>query len=322
MRVVYMGTPRFSIPCLKALAAEPGLEVVGVFTQPDSVKRRGKKTSPSPVRAAAEELGLPVFMPEGLHGEETIALLTELAPDIVAVASYGNILPAEVLAVPRFGCYNVHASLLPRWRGAAPIERAILSGDGVTGVSIMRMEEGLDTGAWCMQEPVAVGDMDRDELSAVLADIGAKLMIEAIASIVAGTATWNAQDNTRATYAAKIEKGELHLSPESAPVENVARVRASSAHAPARAVICDRPLAVTRACIPAQLGPGAAIPAPGQAVAAGKRLLLGAEGGMFEVLSVKPDGKKEMDTQSFLAGVHASLKSGDASWGPAGEVAR
>lgn len=321
MKVVYMGTPRFSIPCLKALAAEPGFDVVGVFTQPDSVKRRGKKTSPSPVREAAEELGLPVFMPEGL-GAEAVELLAGLAPDVVAVASYGNILPVEVLRIPRLGCYNVHASLLPRWRGAAPIERAILSGDAVTGVSIMRMDEGLDTGDWCLQAPIAVGDMDRDELNASLADLGASLMIEAISLIEAGTAAWNVQDNTRATYAAKIEKGELHLSPGVAPVENVARVRASSSHASARAVICGRPLAVTRAIIPSELGPRAAIPAPGQAVASGKRLLLGAEGGMFEILAVKPDGKKEMDAPSFLAGVHASLKSGEASWEAVGEVGR
>lgn len=322
MRIVYMGTPEFSVPCLQVLAGNPDLEVVAVLTRPDSVSKRGKKPVPSPVRVAAEELGIPVLTPPTLKDPEVTDQIAALAPDAIVTASYGNIVPRDILAIPRLGCFNVHASLLPRWRGAAPIERAILSGDEVTGVSIMRMGEGLDTGDWCLQEPLAVGSMDRNELSGALARLGARMMSDALGSIGRGEATWNVQDDARATYAAKIAKGEILLSPELAPVQNVVRVRASSMHAPARAVVCGRPLTVLRAQVPTELGPGVSIPAPGEVVAFGKRLLLGAEGGMFELLQLKPDGKKEMDAASFLAGVHAHLKSGEAAWEAAGEVKR
>ena len=149
MKIVFMGTPDFAVPCLKALAASKH-EVAGVFTQPDKPKGRGYKMIPTPVKAAAEELGIPVYQPlslrKGDDAEESMKILNNIAPELIVVTAYGQILPKEVLELPKYGCVNIHASLLPKLRGGAPIQRAIISGEEKTGITIMYMNEGLDTG--------------------------------------------------------------------------------------------------------------------------------------------------------------------------------
>ena len=317
MRIVFMGTPEFAVPSLRALAAADGVEVVTVYSQPDSVSRRGKKPQPSAVRVAAEELGIDVRTPATLRDGEVVAELAAFAPDAIVVASYGQILPREVLDVPPLGCINVHASLLPRWRGAAPIERSILSLDFETGVSIMNMEEGLDTGAFCLQERVTVGEKGAAELTAELAHAGARALLDALSAIASGEAEWTEQDEDAATYAEKISKDEMLLDPTFSALGNVLRVRASSDHAPARAIVCGRALTVleARVCeededLPAEL----ASLKSGDVAFIAKRLYLVTSHGPFEVLAVKPDGKREMDAKSFAAGIHAQLKSADANW--------
>lgn len=286
MRVVFMGTPEFAVPSLRALAARH--DVVGVYSRPDAASGRGSSLRPSPVKLAALELGLPVLQPATLRDPEAQAALADLSPDLVVVAAYGLILPKAVLEIPRLGCVNVHASLLPRWRGAAPIQRAILAGDSLTGVAIMRMEEGLDTGAYCAVATVAVDDLTTTQLTAALAQAGAETLVEALPRLEAGTCDWVEQDESRVTYAAKIEKHEVVLDPSLTVDEALRRVRASSAQAPSRLLIADKGVqAISASASDHLLEPGS--------VACTKRsLLLGMADGTVSLDRIKPDGKAEM----------------------------
>ena len=192
MRIVFMGTPDFAASVLSELASQH--EVVAVYTRPDAVRGRGKQLVPSPVKVEACERGIPVFTPKTLRDADEQQALAALEPDVICVAAYGMLLPAEVLSIPEHGCLNVHASLLPRWRGAAPIERAILSGDEEVGVCIMRMEEGLDTGDYCVCRSLEVGDKDVALLTDLLADLGAHALLTALTQLEAGCIRWTRQD--------------------------------------------------------------------------------------------------------------------------------
>ena len=206
MRIVFMGTPEFAVPTLAALV-ERGHEVVAVYTQPPRPAGRGKLSQTSPVQRAAEARGIAVRCPASLKGAEAQAEFAELGADVAVVAAYGLILPRGVLDAPRLGCLNVHASLLPRWRGAAPIQRAILAGDAQTGVTIMRMEAGLDTGPMLLGEAVPVGRKTAGELTGELAEIGARLMLE----VLADWPTEIPQPDESVTYAPKVDKAETRL---------------------------------------------------------------------------------------------------------------
>jgi len=208
MRIIFMGTPEFAVPTLDALLAA-GHEVAAVYTQPARPAGRGKGLSPSPVRRRAEEAGIEVRTPISLKGADEQAAFAALGADAAVVAAYGLILPEPVLAAPRIGCLNVHASLLPRWRGAAPVQRAILAGDRMTGVTVMQMERGLDTGPMLGALPTAIGRKTAGELTDELAALGATLMARVLE-------LWPQvgrlpQSEERATYAAKIGKQEARL---------------------------------------------------------------------------------------------------------------
>lgn len=204
-----MGTPDFAAVILKKLVQWPGGEVVGVFTQPDRPCGRGQECRPSAVKNVALESGLEIFQPENFKGGANIDLIRDLNPDILVVAAYGLILPQALLDVPRFGAVNVHASLLPKYRGAAPIHRAIVDGESSTGITIMQMEAGLDTGPMLLQRALAIGINDTAEtIHDQLADMGADLLLEALDKIRTGTARAIPQDDARATYAAKLTKDE------------------------------------------------------------------------------------------------------------------
>lgn len=208
MRIIFMGTPDFAVPTLKALV-EAGHEVVAAYTQPPRPAGRGKQLQKSPVQLAAELYRIAVRHPVSLKGEEEQAKFAALDADIAVVAAYGLILPQTVLDAPRLGCLNVHASLLPRWRGAAPIQRAILAGDAATGVTIMRMEAGLDTGPMLARQVVPVGPKSAGELTAELAEVGAVL----IEGVLADYAAFHpvSQPGDGVTYAKKIDKAESRL---------------------------------------------------------------------------------------------------------------
>ncbi len=208
MRLIFMGTPDFAVPTLDALV-EAGHEVVAAYSQPPSRSGRGKKERPSPVHARAEELGIPVRHPASLKGADEQAAFAALEADVAVVAAYGLLLPQQVLDAPKHGCLNVHGSLLPRWRGAAPIHRAIQAGDEQTGITIIRMEAGLDTGPMLLKGTTPVDSKTTGDLHDELAAMGARLMVQALAQI--GTLVAEPQDDTLATYAPKISKAEAKL---------------------------------------------------------------------------------------------------------------
>lgn len=209
MRIVFMGTPQFAVPTLQVLV-EAGHDVVAAYTQPPRPGgRRGGQPTPSPVHREAERLGIEVRHPETLKDLEAQADFRALEPDLGVVVAYGLILPSAVLDAPKRGCLNVHASLLPRWRGAAPIQRAIIADDAMTGITIMQMEPGLDTGPMLRTARVPVEDKNAGELAAELAEVGANLLIETLREL--DSVQPQPQDDRLATYAAKIDKAETRI---------------------------------------------------------------------------------------------------------------
>ncbi len=285
MRIVFMGTPAFAVPSLVALSERH--TVTHVVTQPDRPSGRGSSNRPSPVKQAATESGLTLLQPLRLTGE-VVADLRSARPDVIAVAAFGMLLPPEVLEIPRFGCINVHASLLPRHRGAAPIQRAILAADAVTGVSIMRMERGLDTGPYALQRSVPVDERYADELEAELANVGAQALVEVLEMLDGAGVEWVVQDEQAVTYAAKISKDDVALRPELSREEAYRRVRASSRRAPARACLGDRELTVSRAT-----PVGDEVPAGAVCLVDGAPVLGLADGGL-RLDVVRPAGKGDM----------------------------
>lgn len=313
MRVVFMGTPQLAADILVELAQQH--EVVCVYTRPDAVRGRGAKLEPSPVKAAAERLGIPVRTPNTLRDPQEQQALKDLSPDAICVAAYGCILPAEVLSIPQFGCLNVHASLLPRWRGAAPIERSILAGDAQTGVCIMHMEEGLDTGPYCVRRATEVPGKSAAELTDELANLGARALLTGLSVVEQGGAEWTEQDESKVTYAEKLAKDELFLHPTDEAVVALRKILASSDAHPCRAVVANRSVTVLavrsvedeRGCT---LCEGIAA---GEVRFASKRLFIGMADGAIELASVKPDGKKPMEGRAFAAGIQG-IKAGGFTW--------
>ena len=225
LRVAFAGTPEFALPALAALRSQH--EVVGVITQPDRPSGRGRRLTASPVKEVALAGQLPLAQPPTLEADAVRAQLSSWRPDVLVVVAYGLIVPPDVLSLPPLGCINVHASFLPRWRGAAPVERAILAGDARTGVTIMQLDEGLDTGPMLMQRPVEIsrahtGGTLRRELAA----LGAELLIEALAGVGSGTLTGQSQPLEGVTYAPRIEKSEARIDWSRKALEIERQVRA------------------------------------------------------------------------------------------------
>ena len=211
MRVVFMGTPVFATGLLQALF-DRGHEILAVYTQPPRPAGRGMELKKSPVHLLGDRLGIPVHTPKTLRVKEEQAAFAALGADVAVVAAYGLILPREILAAPKYGCLNLHGSLLPRWRGAAPIQRAIMAGDAESGVGVMRMEQGLDTGPVAMEARVPISpEMTAGELHDALAKAGATLMADALEALAQGKLVFTPQDDSKAVYAAKIEKSEARL---------------------------------------------------------------------------------------------------------------
>jgi methionyl-tRNA formyltransferase len=228
MRIVFMGTPEFALPTLEGILAA-GQQVVAVYSQPPRPAGRGMAERKSPVHLLAERHGLPVLTPRGLKGELEQQAFAAQGADLAVVVAYGLILPKPVLAAPRHGCLNLHASALPRWRGAAPIQRAIMAGDTETAATVMRMDEGLDTGPICGEQRVPIGpDVTAGELQDLLARTGAQAMVRALAELERGALSCRSQPSVGVTYAAKIDKGETRLdfTPPAREVHN--RVRGLS----------------------------------------------------------------------------------------------
>jgi len=294
LKLAFMGTPDFAVPSLAALVAA-GHEVAAVYTQPPRPAGRGQKERPSPVHAWAESQGLPVRTPASLRDPEAQAAFSALALDAAVVAAYGLILPKPVLDAPRLGCINVHASLLPRWRGAAPIQRAILAGDRETGISIMQMEEGLDTGPVLRSEvlPIAA-DMDAGALHDALADLGGRMIAPALEDLAAGRIKPVPQPETGATYAKKIEKSEARIEWRESAAAVACRIRAFSPWPGAWFELAGERVKAL-AALPAD-GSGAA----GEALDDGLRIACGS--GAVRLTRLQREGKRPITAEAFLRG--------------------
>ena len=295
MRIIFAGTPPFAAAALNALA-DAGHDIALVLTQPDRPAGRGMKLTPSAVKQAALARGLPVSQPPSLKTSEAQAELRGVDADIMVVAAYGLILPQAVLDLPRFGCLNIHASLLPRWRGAAPIQRAILAGDAETGVTIMQMDAGLDTGAMLSKTIVPINDSDTAaSLHDALARAGAAAIVAALENVPAQVSEM--QDNAQASYAAKLTKDEAQLNWSDSADELARAVRAYNPVPGAWTLLDGAPLKIwsVKAC------PGSGV--AGEVLRAdAEQLVIACGTGALILQEVQPAGSKRMTAAAFLAG--------------------
>lgn len=305
-RIIFMGTPDFAVPALAALtaASSPGgaYEIVAVVTQPDRPSGRGKQVTASPVKQVAQSAGLKVLQPETLKAEAAVAELTALRPDVMVVAAFGQILRKNVLDLPPHGCINIHASLLPRWRGAAPIAAAICAGDAETGVTLMQMDVGLDTGPMLARRVVPITPQHTGgSLTAELAEVGAALLLETLPAWLAGQIVPQPQDNTLATLAPRLKKEQGVIDWTQAAVEIERQVRAFD---PWPGTFTGGPRgqfkvlaveAVSQAAFPAYVESGTVFKHQGGVyVATGH--------GVIRLIRVQPAGKKEMPVEAMLNG--------------------
>lgn len=309
MRTVFMGTPDFAVPALQALDKISNL--IAVYTRQDAVSNRGKTPTPSSVKSAALKLGLEVFTPQTLRDPSVVEQLKALAPDVIIVAAYGMILPKEILEIPAYGCINLHASILPYYRGAAPIQRAILAGEAEAGVAVMRMEEGLDTGPYSLVGKVEIGEKNTLHLTAELAELAGELTAETISMLEHGHLTWTAQDDELATYAPKITKADVSLHSSLTTQEFTRRVRASSPSAPARLALAGHGATVLEATAYHDDSEQPHTAKPGEILVTKREVILGTVDGSVLLGAIKPDGKKEMNARDFVRG--ARIESG-AKW--------
>ena len=290
MRVIFMGTPGFSVPALEAVAARH--EVVCVYTQPPRAAGRGQKPRPSPVQAAAEALGLPVRTPARLKAPEDQADFAALGADVAVVVAYGLILPQPVLDAPRLGCLNIHASILPRWRGAAPIHRAVMAGDAETGVAIMQMEAGLDTGPVLAEARTPIGPEDTTgDLHDRLAGMGAALIAEVLDRLPLDAVP---QPDEGVTYAAKIDKAEARIDWTRPAAEVDRLIRGLSPFPGAWCEVAGERVKLLRArVVPGEGAPGAVL----------GPLVVACGAGAVEVLELQRQGKRPLPTAEALRGM-------------------
>lgn len=299
LRVVFAGTPEFAVPCLAA-CAQPGVEVVAVYTQPDRPAGRGRKLTASPVKAAALEHGYRVEQPENFRAAEARATLAALAPDLMVVVAYGLILSQTVLDIPRFGCWNVHASLLPRWRGAAPIQRAVLAGDSRSGVCLMQMEKGLDTGPVIARlETPDISRQTGGALHDLLSAYGATLLAQQL-SVLAGTRTRPAaapQPAEGVVYAHKLDKADALIDWSDAAIVIERKVRAFNPWPVAEGEVAGERLRIWSA----DALPGGVGAEPGTLLAASREGLDVATGsGMLRIREVQRSGGRRMAVIDYL----------------------
>ncbi|MCE2514976.1 MAG: methionyl-tRNA formyltransferase [Acidobacteria bacterium] len=311
VKTVFFGTPGFAVPTLARLLASPH-PVVAVVTRPDRPRGRGRRVSPSPVKSLAAEHGIPVLQPERLASDAVRQQIAAYEPDVAVVAAYGRILPDPLLETPRLGTFNVHASLLPEYRGAAPIQRAILAGETRTGVTIIRLVREMDAGPMLARRPLAIGpDATSSAVEQGLAELGADLLLEAVAEIEAGTATETPQDHAAATFAPRLTRddGRIDWSRPARALHNQVRGLHPWPHAftyldGARYLILRSRIPEAGAGDGAGVVAGAADPAPGRLVeASGDRLVAAAGGGsVLAITEIQPEGRRPLPARAFLAG--------------------
>ena len=315
MRIVFCGTPQFAVPTLKHLLAQPDFEIAGVITQPDRPRGRGQKLSFSPVKGVAKAAHLPVHQPEKIRAPEAQELLKELSPDGVVIIAYGQIIPAGLLSIPRHGWINLHASLLPKYRGAAPINWAIVNGETRTGVTTMRIDAGMDTGDMLLQREVEIGPAETaPELALRLSELGAPLMAETLRRLGAGTIVPRAQDHAEASYAPMLKKEDGRIDWNRSAREIYNRMRGLAPWPGTYTTFRGQTCHVLGK--PVSRGVGATLPPGGGGVAPGT--LFGEKNELFvmcgdatvlRVVAVKVEGRKQVSSSEFANG--ARLKAGE-----------
>ena len=308
LKIVFMGTPDFARPALDALV-KAGYQVLCCVTQPDRAKGRGGKVAMPPVKCCAMEYNIPVLQPDRVRDKSCVQALRAFQADFFVVAAFGQILPKEVLDIPRYGCINIHASLLPKYRGAAPIQRAILEGDAETGVTIMRMDEGCDTGDMLLQGSIPVTEEDTGgSLFEKLSTLGAELIVKALPDIASGALTGTKQDDALATDAPKLTK-EMGMIDWSNDTEMITRqIRAFDPWPCATTLLNGKTLKVLAARA-ADAFETETDPVPGCVISATKQGLYVKTGdGVLQILRLQPEGKKAMEVSAFLNG--NALESG------------
>ena len=308
MRILFMGTPDFALFTLKALVEESGHEICGVVTQPDKPKGRGYTLTPPPVKVYAQERGLPVYQPVTLKDGAFAEELSLIDPEVIIVAAYGKILPTYVLDYPKYGCINAHASILPRWRGAAPIQRAIMAGDRLSGVTAMYIAQGLDTGDMILTVQVPITDEDDfGTLHDKLAVAGGEAMTETIAKLRDGTVTREVQNDADATYAAKIENPDCVIDFTKSVTDVYNQVRGLS---PVPLALTWMPDGKRLKIVAARKEICSVTAAPGTVVAIeGGTLDIACADGILHVTHLQPEGKGRMAAADFLRG--RKLSAGD-----------
>jgi methionyl-tRNA formyltransferase len=299
MRIVFMGSPTFAVPILRALSRS--YEVVGVVTQPDRPAGRGRSLAPPPVKQVSAELGIPFIQPERLRAPDATHSVADWAPDAIVVAAYGQILRQEILGLPRYGCINVHASLLPRWRGAAPIQAALRAGDPVTGITIMKMDVGMDTGAVLAQASLSIATDDTAaSLTARLAPLGASLLLDTLPAYAKGDLGPVAQDDAQATLAPLLKKEDGRLDFSLTAIELERQVRAYDPWPGTFLEWGNRRLAVLGARVSE---------APGTPVGAVTRVrgypAVGTARGVLVLTRVHPAGRQPVSGDAYLRGAPA-----------------
>lgn len=301
MRIVFMGTPDFAVGSLQALCESGKHEILAVVTQPDRPKGRGNKLLQTPVKEYALEQGLTVYQPQKVKTPEFVELLHELQPELIVVAAFGQFLSKEILELPKYGCINVHASLLPKYRGAAPIQYAIIKGEKESGVTIMQMDIGMDTGAMLDKVVVPIEEnTTMGELHDALREQGAALLLQVIDKIAAGTAVAEPQDNEQATYATLLDRSMEHIdwSKTAQEVHNLIR-----GFNPAPSTFTKLPNGKSLKIWGSKMTDKSSAAAAGTVIETGKHSFFVACGeGVLEITEVQPESKKRMSAQVFLNG--------------------
>ncbi len=297
MRIVFMGTPDFAVPCLKALI-DDGNEIKGVFTQPDKPKGRGYTMTPPPVKELALLNNINVYQPTTLRDGKALELLKELDPEMIVVVAYGKILPEEIINLPEYGCVNIHASLLPQYRGAAPIQQAVLDGCEITGVTAQCMDVGIDTGDILMRSETEIGENETaDELHDRLSEMGAELIVKVVHAAAEGTLVREKQDDSKASHVGKLTK-EMSVIDFTKSAKHIHdQVRGLNSWPSACASLNGKRIKIHRTLIAQGKGePGQVLSLSPLTVACGE--------GALEITELQPEGKKKMDARSFVNGLH------------------
>lgn len=300
MNIIYMGTPDFAVPALERLASSDHT-VSAVFTQPDKPKGRKMIMTPPDVKVCAQKLNIPVYQPETFKDGKALEIINGYNPDVIVVAAYGKILPKSVLDAPKYGCINIHGSLLPKYRGAAPIQQSVLNGDSVTGVTSMLMDEGLDTGDILMTEQTEIGENETSgELFERLAVLGGELIIKTLSALENGAITPQKQDSSLATHTSKIDKSYCPIDFSKSAFEVHNKVRGLNPWPVAVTSISGKKIKIYSTKISPMKGEsGTVLSVKPFVVACGENSV--------EIIELQPEGKKRMTAEAFLAGHKLSI---------------